>query len=201
MPGLASSPAEPGAEQDIDGSTWESVVNSIGPKVHALRQQRGLSLQQLAQAADVSAAAVHKVERGDMVPTITTLLKIAGALRTPIRYFVEGGAEPGPLAVHSRGLQADPSAAGSTMISGPPGRFRATGTVTRLAPGARRPGQRRAGEALVVVVHGSLAVTVGGEGYTVAAGESLHFPTHVEYSWTNPGPGIAQAVWFTVADG
>ncbi len=201
MPGPASPPAEPGVEQDGGGSSWESVVSSIGPKVHALRQRRGLSLQQLAQLADVSAAAVHKVERGDMVPTITTLLKIAAALRTPIGHFVEGGAEPGPLAVHRRGLQADPTAVGSTTISGPPGRFRAVGTVSRLAPGARRTGQRLPGEALVVVVHGSLAISVGEEDYTVAAGESLHFPTNVEHGWANPGPGIAQALWFTLTDG
>lgn len=201
MPPTASSPAGPDSGPDSDGTPWESVVSSIGPKVHALRQRRGLSLQQLAQAADVSAAAVHKVERSEMVPTITTLLKIARALQTPIRHFVEGEAQPGPLAVHSRGLQADPGAIGSTTISGPPGRFRATGTVSRVAAGAQGTGQRHPGEALVVVVDGSLAITVGDEQYTVAAGESLHFPTHVEYAWANPGPGTAESVWFTVADG
>jgi len=58
------------------GSTgaWTGVVDSIGPKVYALRRERGMTSQQLAHVADGSTAAVHKVERGDMVPTITTLL-------------------------------------------------------------------------------------------------------------------------------
>src|SRR4051812_27983004 len=80
---------------------WELVVDAIGPKVRALRRERGLTLQQLAHAADVSAASVHKVERGDMVPTVTTLLKIAGALEVPIRHFVEDS-EAGPLSVRTR---------------------------------------------------------------------------------------------------
>ena len=201
MPRSASPPADPEGARASGGSPREQLVRSIGPKVHALRQRYGLSLQQLAQAADVSAAAVHKVERGEMVPTITTLLKLAQALQTPIRHFVEDDAEPRPLAVHSRALEPEPSSAGTTTISGPPGRFRALSTVTRLAPGAEGAGPRQPGETLVVVVDGRLTVTVGEEQYTVDRGESLHFPTDMEYRWANPGPGIAQAIWFSVADG
>jgi transcriptional regulator with XRE-family HTH domain len=64
--------------------SWEPIVGAIGPKLREARQQLGLSLQQLAARAEVSAAAIHKVERGDMVPTITTLLKLAGAVGRPI---------------------------------------------------------------------------------------------------------------------
>jgi len=182
-------------------AAWVPVVESIGPKVRALRQERGLSLQQLAHAAAVSAAAVHKVERGDMVPTITTLLKLAGALHTPIGHFVEDTPADEPLAVHRRGLEPTPLTPGSATISGPAPRFRTAGSVSRLAAGGRRKGQRRPGETLVVVLHGSLSVTVADESYLVASGESLHMPTHVEHAWANPGPGIAQAVWFSVPAG
>jgi DNA-binding XRE family transcriptional regulator/quercetin dioxygenase-like cupin family protein len=179
-------------------AAWVPVVESIGPKVRALRQERGLSLQQLAHAADVSAAAVHKVERGDMVPTITTLLKIAGALHTPIGHFVEDAPAGEPLAVHRRGVESTPVTAGSATLGGPAARFRSTGSVTRLPAGGHGKGQRRQGETLVVVLHGSLTVTVADESYLVTAGESLHMPTHVEHTWTNPGPDIAQAIWFSV---
>ena len=67
----------------------EAIVSSIGPKVKKLRQEQRLSLQQLAVKAEVSAAAIHKIERNDMVPTITTLLKVATALDRPVTYFVE----------------------------------------------------------------------------------------------------------------
>jgi transcriptional regulator with XRE-family HTH domain len=66
---------------------WEPVVSAIGPKVREARQALGLSLQQLAARAEVSAAAIHKVERGDMVPTITTLLELAAAPGPPGRPF------------------------------------------------------------------------------------------------------------------
>src|SRR6476646_4298607 len=71
-------------EEHVDG-----IVSSIGPKVKRLRQEQSLSLQQLAVKAEVSAAAIHKIERNDMVPTITTLLKICAALERPVSYFTE----------------------------------------------------------------------------------------------------------------
>ena len=63
-----------------------------------LRQEQRLSLQQLAIKAEVSAAAIHKIERNDMVPTITTLLKIATALDRAVTYFVEDEGYPEPVA-------------------------------------------------------------------------------------------------------
>src|SRR5881397_887534 len=78
---------------------WEPIVDAIGPKVRESRGALGLSLQQLAARSGVSAAAIHKVERGDMVPTITTLLKLAGALGKPIAHFVDDGAAA-PVADH-----------------------------------------------------------------------------------------------------
>src|SRR5579875_783631 len=81
----AQSPARgEDAAQDL-----ERIVGSIGLKVFSLRKQMGLSLQQLGERSDVSPAAIHKIEQGGMVPTITTLLKIAGALGRPASYFVE----------------------------------------------------------------------------------------------------------------
>src|SRR5579863_10650460 len=75
-------------EQDA-ADNLERIVGSIGLKVFTLRKSMGLSLQQLGERSDVSAAAIHKIEQGGMVPTITTLLKIAGALGRPVSYFVE----------------------------------------------------------------------------------------------------------------
>src|SRR6188472_3696974 len=80
----------------------EEIVSSIGPKVKMLRQEQRLSLQQLAVKAEVSAAAIHKIERNGMVPTITTLLKVATALGRPVSYFVqEADGQPEPVAFTS----------------------------------------------------------------------------------------------------
>ena len=81
-----------------EGASTQDVIASIGPKVRQLRRQKNLSLQQLAERAGLSAAAIHKIERNGMVPTITTLMKLAAALNRSVAYFVdEEQAEPAVL--------------------------------------------------------------------------------------------------------
>ena len=57
-------------------------------------------MQQLGERSDISAAAIHKIERNGMVPTITTLMKLAVALKLlPIVILVGtvlGAGEPHP---------------------------------------------------------------------------------------------------------
>lgn len=191
----AARDVEPVAADAMSG--WAGVVGSLGPKVRALRLERGMTLQQLATVADVSTASVHKVERGEMVPTITTLLKIAGALGAPIRHFVEDDAA-GPSAVHTRFVDA--VAGAPVTITGSPDRFRARGTVAVLAPGEARPGPRRAGETLLIVLTGSLAVEVAADHHVVRAGEALHFPSGTEHRCHNASDVSVQVVAIDVPE-
>ena len=129
----------------------------------------GLSLQQLARRADVSAAAIHKVERGDMVPTITTLLKLAAALERPIGHFVDDDASPSPVASLVP-ADARPDAAGAARGPArghhrPAARGSALqGTVTEVDEGASGADEGpRSGEDLVHVLDGELSFEVAGE--------------------------------------
>lgn len=197
VPAAASPSGRGGTGESPVG--WKLVVDAIGRKVRQLRQERGLTLQQLAHAADVSTASVHKVERGDMVPTITTMLKIAGALEVPVGHFVEDP-DTGPSAVLRRwaATAGADDAGGIVVITGPTSRFRLSGTVTRIEPGARRRATHRAGETLIVVLSGSLSVVVDDENYRVTAGDALHVHAQAEQRWSNDDVAVVEAVWVTV---
>lgn len=186
---------------------WEQIVSAIGPKVHEARQRLGLSLQQLAVQADVSAAAIHKVERGDMVPTITTLLKLTAALGRPISYFVDDTDEHAPVAIHTRAADQPgppqgwaPGAEGVTArgiaLSGD--RVRADAVLVLLEPGATSGASRppRRGEHLLLVLDGSLEVEVADESYLVEAGDTLEYPADRSHRWHNPGRAPARAIWW-----
>ena len=112
----------------------------IGPKIKVLRKQNGQSLQALADRADVSAATIHKIEQNGMVPTISTLLKIAAALDRPVSYFVEGDGEKPPTVVTPANDRSPiyTSHAGINLagISGPYGQFLLAGAVATVIPGA-----------------------------------------------------------------
>ncbi len=198
--------ASSGTRVAADAGAWEPIVGAIGPKVRDLRQQLGLSLQQLAQRAGVSAAAIHKVERGDMVPTITTLLKLAAAFDRPIGHFVEDSGDDEPVATltpaAARGA-VHTEAAGVALgsISGPAERFRTAGAVASIEAGASGGSRMRPGEDLVLVCEGTLAFEVGSERYILHSGDALHYPTDRPHRWSNSGSEPARAIWISVHDG
>ncbi len=183
----------------------DEIVASIGPKVRRLRQQKGLSLQQLADRSGVSAAAIHKVERNGMVPTITTLVKLAAALNRPVSYFVDEDSEMDKVAALVRRADRKPvftSKGGLALenISGPYGRFFIAGAAATVEPHADSGPDPMAhpGEELVHVLRGKLDFDVDGEQYRLSVGDSLHFRTDRPHRWSNPTDRPAKALWMAL---
>ena len=52
----------------------------FGASVRLLREERGLTQEDLGELAEISATYVGFIERGDSVPTLTIILQIARAL-------------------------------------------------------------------------------------------------------------------------
>jgi transcriptional regulator with XRE-family HTH domain len=192
--------SDPGAAGDV-----ERIVSSIGVKVFSHRKRMGLSLQQLGERSDVSAAAIHKIEQGGMVPTITTLLKLASALGRPVSYFVEEDVGQDDMAVftppdENRPVYTSHQGIELNSISGPYGRFLLAGARACVVPGAssgRKPMQHP-GEELVHVLSGTLEFTVSGQPYHVVPGSTLHFQGDQPHTWRNPGEIEARAVWMAL---
>jgi transcriptional regulator with XRE-family HTH domain len=188
-------------EQHVDG-----IVTSIGPKVRKLRQEQRLSLQQLAVKAEISAAAIHKIERNDMVPTITTLLKIASALDRSVTYFVEEEGSPEPVAFTPAGDRPGVFTPhkGLTLegISGPYTPFRSAAAVATIAPGANSGSKLLAhgGEELVFTLDGALVFEIAGVRHEVGAGDALHFMGDQPHQWANETKQPARAVWVALRD-
>jgi transcriptional regulator with XRE-family HTH domain len=194
-----------GSSESEDTGELHDIVNSIGPKVRELRIQRGMSLQQLATLSDVSAAAIHKIERGGMVPTITTLLKIAAAFNRPVSYFVEeqpGENRPvahvrkdgrGPIFTAHRGIEL-------AGISGPYGRFFLAGAVATVQPGANSGDKpmEHPGEELIFILDGSFEIDVDGQHFFLDEGDSLHFRTDRPHRWHNTTSKPIKAVWLAL---
>jgi DNA-binding XRE family transcriptional regulator/quercetin dioxygenase-like cupin family protein len=188
-----------------NGSAVDRIVGAIGPRMRELRLQRGLSLQQLAERAGVSAAAIHKIERNGMVPTITTLLKLADAFDRPVGWFVdEEGPAAGPVAFTPAGgrppaFSPQPGVEMAT-VTGSYARFLLDGSVATVAPGAGSgvgEGERQ-GEELVFVLDGALEFDVDGRAFRLTEGDALHLRTDRPHQWENAGAVRARALWVSV---
>jgi transcriptional regulator with XRE-family HTH domain len=182
----------------------DEVIAGIGTKIRLLRQGEGLSLQQLAERSGVSAAAIYKVERSTMVPTITTLMKLARALDRSISYLVEEDTSDTSSAVLVRAKDRDTlfaSRDGVNMenIAGPSGRFALAGAIVTVAPGldSGRAALAHPGEELVYLLSGSLEFEIDAT-YQLRPGDSLHLRTDRPHRWRNPSTRPAKALWISL---
>jgi transcriptional regulator with XRE-family HTH domain len=182
----------------------ERTVSEIGAKVAKARAARGWSLAQLAERAGLSTAAVHKIEKSGMTPTIASLMKVAAALGKSVGYFVEEveatrpvtvirGSERSRLYTSKQGLELQ-------NISGRYGPFWVAGAEAFVDPEADSGPEPMShpGEELVVLLEGRMIFTIDGESYELDAGDSIHFRTVRPHSWANPDQRQARAIWLSI---
>ena len=53
-----------------------------GHEIQRIRKERGMTQEQLAEKADVAANSISRIERGLLVPALSTLIDICNALET-----------------------------------------------------------------------------------------------------------------------
>jgi len=181
----------------------ERKVSGLGAKVAAERAERGWSLAQLAARAGLSPAAVHKIEKSGMTPTIASLMKIAAALGRSVSFFVDEPATPDVNVIrHDERAKVYTSKRGLALhnLSGRYGPFLIHGADAAVEPHADSGPEPMShpGEELVIVHEGAMVFTVDGSEYDIAAGDSIHFRTLLPHSWRNPSEHPARATWLVV---
>jgi uncharacterized cupin superfamily protein/DNA-binding XRE family transcriptional regulator len=62
-------------------------ARAIGEKLRAVRQERQMSLRELANKAEVSASMLSQIETGKVFPSVRSLYGIADALNVSVDYF------------------------------------------------------------------------------------------------------------------
>lgn len=61
-------------------SNEKDAVIAFGKKVRALRKEKNMPMQLLANIAEIELSQIYRIETGKINPKLTTILKIAGAL-------------------------------------------------------------------------------------------------------------------------
>lgn len=75
----------------------KKLLADVGHRIRETRAAQGLSLEQLARLTGISAPALSLIETGKRDPRLTTLKRIADALRAPLATIIADGshaAEP-----------------------------------------------------------------------------------------------------------
>ncbi len=82
----------------IMGKEWKlSDKNRLGVKVKTMRETRNLSLEDLAERANLKVDGIRKIENGELIPGLTPLIKIARALGVRLGTFLDDQQNIGPV--------------------------------------------------------------------------------------------------------
>lgn len=170
----------------------ESTDERLGAHLRGLRKARGLTLTQLAEAADLSHPFLSQLERGLARPSMASLERLARALGTS-RVELIAGSEP-PRA--EQDCRPSFVAAGEGVI-GP----YAEGTARLLAEGPRRfepleftgsnsaPGDHYVHDEdeFLTVLEGAIVISFGPFGErTLTKGDSVYCRSGTPHRWHSP---------------
>jgi transcriptional regulator with XRE-family HTH domain len=164
---------------------FDDVLTGIGPRLRALRQQRGATLAQLSAGTGISVSTLSRLESGERRPTLELLLPLARVHDVPLDELV--GAPPtGDPRVHLRPRTAHH---GTTVVplTRRPGGIQAFKMVypPRTPPGDAEL-KVHEGYDWLYVLSGRMRVLLGEHDVVLAPGEVAEFDTRTPHWLGNP---------------
>lgn len=66
----------------------QELLNNFGAKIREIRIGKGLSMQQLANVAEIELSQVHRIEKGKINPKLTTIVILSIALDTAVEKLI-----------------------------------------------------------------------------------------------------------------
>jgi len=164
---------------------------AIGRRVKALRRQRQLSLEALADRSGVSVSMLSTVERGLKVPSILVMSQIATALDTSIGRLVdEDKSKPRVIVMRAADRRVINDATGMERRSLSPVLPGIEFELVRitLAPGVNAgtfPPHREGSREYLAVETVTLTLVLDGTEYRLAAGDSIYHEGDCEHGYRN----------------
>lgn len=163
------------------------VLTAVGPRLRALRRERGVTLQQLARSTGISVSTLSRLESGQRRPTLELLLPLARAHRVPLDEMV-GAPATGDPRIHPRPVKRN----GTTWVplTHNPGGLHAFKQIVPVPTRRQVEPDLRTHEGYewIYVLTGTLRLTLGDQDFELTAGEAAEFDTRVPHHHANVGP-------------
>ncbi len=174
----------------------------LGATIRRLREERSLSLKEVAARSGLTPSFLSQVERNLTSPSVASLRKVAQAFDVPLTALFQGPTMPEDHVVrrnerrqliHPRRQWRDylltPNLTGKLQV-----------ILSVIEPGGGsgdEPYAHDSDEECVVVLRGRLEFWVGSDWYLLEEGDSIVFESRIPHRNSNPGPDQAEVLWIT----
>jgi transcriptional regulator with XRE-family HTH domain len=180
----------------------------VGEKLRALRLKKKMGLVELGRHTGLSPALLSKVERGRLIPTLPTLVRIALVFSVGLEYFFSDQTRRSAPAIMRRGERLrfpDTPEATDVAYAFESLDFHAidrklSAYYAEFEPVAADRARRHQhpGAEFIHVLSGRLVVRVGEEDFTLDRGDSMYFDPSIAHSYRREGRTACCAIVVTV---
>ncbi|MFK8051357.1 MAG: helix-turn-helix domain-containing protein [Woeseiaceae bacterium] len=176
---------------------FSPIQRSIGVLLKARRNELGLTLQELADRASLSAAFISQAERGKATPSIVSLINLSKALDTDINYFIS---PPTPKSLVRRAddpryINID-SPVVYKRLDAEIRNQQMNALIMEMPPGVELPvAHRDEGEDFFYVLEGEVEQSIGDKKFLLKKGDSAHHNTQISHSVVNRSGQQATLLW------
>ena len=177
----------------------------VGDTLAALRQQQGLSMDELSRKAGVSKSMLSQIERAQANPTVAVVWRLANALGVPMAELLGNTPEAerpaiALVAAHATPALRNPDGSCELRILGPlevAGQFEWY-ALTLQPGGALESDAHEAGtREHLSAVSGQIEVSAGGTAQRLKPGETARYDVDQPHAIRNTGKSVANA-WLVV---
>lgn len=168
---------------DITGT-----LDQVGPRLRAIRAQRGVTLTALSESTGISKSTLSRLETGQRRASLELLLPLAKAYRVPLDDHV-GAPEVGDPRVRLKASKVH----GRTVLplTRSPGGVQAWKIVVPTSNNRPQPKSHEGYEWLFVLA-GRMRLILGGHDLVLGPGEVAEFDTHVPHWFGSTGKEPAE---------
>jgi len=178
-------------------------ASQIGDRLKALRKSRGLTLQQLADRADLSISSLSQTERGLVSPTVRTIYSVCQALGVSPAWIIdpESAKDHNPdgnyIVRASRRTEVFNANGVVKQVATPAGEERYKAFIVDIDVGGSSGDDQYShkGEEIGVVLQGMLVLQIEGKEYRLSKGDSFAFPSHIPHRFFNESNAPASVFW------
>jgi transcriptional regulator with XRE-family HTH domain len=179
----------------------ELTKRRIGDRLKDARKSAGLSLNALSKRSGVVASTICKIENHTMVPTITTLLRIASGLGKELDFFINEGNSQRPYKViRSNDSMVSTLKGQRNLLRSASSKLRNTRLEVhhnRISKGGSsgKSFLLHTSEEVALCLKGSIVFEIEGDKVTLNPMDSIHIEGRCRHRWMNPREETAEVIF------
>lgn len=166
-----------------------AALELVGPRLRRVREERGVTLTEVAQTTGISKSTLSRLENGQRRPSLELLLPLAQTYRVPLDDLV-GAPEVGDPRIRLKPRRVN----GRTVLPlTRPGGIQAWKIVIPRTQSRPNP-RAHDGFEWLYVLSGRMRLVLGDQDLVLAVGEAAEFDTQVPHWFGSTGEGPAEVL-------